>query len=198
LALVNASDLLPADASLSAAVARTYSDGHQEYSLFLDSVDAQGNIHEYEAVVSDEANNTLYNLVGINQVNGSSSTPIAYLPVSIDSLANSTTLGDYITILAKSLAANFKLLTQEQIASDANIPSLERGVAQDYPAVAGAQVAAIYILQAGISTQYFIFYSQTANSQIQLWTAQVAASSIGKQVYIISFHGVPVPASVSN
>jgi hypothetical protein len=26
----------------------------------------------------------------------------------------------------------------------------------------------------------------------------VAASSIGKQVYIISFHGVPVPASVSN
>jgi hypothetical protein len=62
-ATVNDSNILNGAATLAAAFERVYSDGSKEYHMYIDTVDDQDNIHEYESVVAVEGNEEIYRII---------------------------------------------------------------------------------------------------------------------------------------
>lgn len=127
--MVNHSTLLDGDPNLVAAFARVYEDGSREYYLYIDAIDAAGNIYEYESVVAVDDSNEVYRLVSnreiqidlpVNATAGVAPTVNTYEPAASNTTQNDskiyTTLSGFIDSLAQE---GSNLLTNDQIAADA-------------------------------------------------------------------------------
>jgi ribonuclease PH len=96
----NPFDIAP---NLAAAFLREYSDGSREFYLYVDTVDASGNTHEYVGVVSVNDNDTVFTVISFVEIQ------VANTPSS--SSANATTLAAFID----GFASGYSKYTQSQI-----------------------------------------------------------------------------------